>query len=353
MGGDGLFHIDEAGRLVAMRVAPYEAEEVLQDLLATHPDLLAGGQMTPGAPRRWLLVRREFGIPDRDGGSGRWSLDHLFVDQDGVPTLVEVKRSSDSRIRREVVGQMLDYAANGVRYWPSQDLRVHFEQTQREAGQDPQELISQLCGDEMVTVEEFFAKVAENLRTGRIRMVFVADVIPDDLRCIVEFLNEQMNPGEVLAVEVKQYLAEGYPGKTLVPVLYGRTAAASVKTATQRPDLREVRQNADDHVRALWDLLERWTQRQGVALQSAPSGIRVLSRSDLRVAQLYPSDRVLCFNLDPMRKRGHESLAASCLESLLPLTTKALTSAYPSLPARDAVARWDDVETILDRLVHV
>jgi hypothetical protein len=31
-----------------------------------------------------------------------------------VPTLLEVKRSSDTRIRREVVGQMLDYAANGV-----------------------------------------------------------------------------------------------------------------------------------------------------------------------------------------------------------------------------------------------
>ena len=31
-----------------------------------------------------------------------------------MPTLVEVKRSSDTRIRREVVGQMLHYAANAV-----------------------------------------------------------------------------------------------------------------------------------------------------------------------------------------------------------------------------------------------
>ncbi|MEV4455812.1 hypothetical protein [Microbispora sp. NPDC049633] len=36
-------------------MAPYEAEEVLQELLATHPDLLAGGQMTPDVPRRRLL----------------------------------------------------------------------------------------------------------------------------------------------------------------------------------------------------------------------------------------------------------------------------------------------------------
>ncbi|MEV7806019.1 hypothetical protein AB0O28_24030 [Microbispora sp. NPDC088329] len=333
-----------------MRVAPYEAEDVLQELLATHPDLLAGGQMTPDVPRRWLLVRREFGVPDRDGGAGRWSVDHLFVDQDGVPTLVEVKRSSDTRVRREVVGQMLDYAANGVRYWPLQDLRVHFEQTQRDVGQDPQDAISRLCGDAMITVEEFFTKVAENLRTGRIRMVFVADVIPDELRRIVEFLNEQMNPAEVLAVEVKQYLAEGYPGKTLVPVVYGRTAAASVKTTPQRPNLQEMRQNADDHVRALWERLEQWARQQGRTLQNAPSGVRVLSQSGLRIVQLYPLDAVLCFNLDPMRHRGHESLAASCLASLRALTAKTLTTAYPSVPARDAVAGWDRVEELLDRL---
>ena len=50
-------------------------------------------------------------------GVERWSVDHLLLDQDAIPTLVEVKRSSDSRIRREVVGQMLDYAANAVTYW--------------------------------------------------------------------------------------------------------------------------------------------------------------------------------------------------------------------------------------------
>jgi hypothetical protein len=43
-----------------------------------------------------------------------------------VPTLVEVKRRADTRIRREVVGQMLDYAANGVVYWPLEQLRELF-----------------------------------------------------------------------------------------------------------------------------------------------------------------------------------------------------------------------------------
>ena len=36
------------------------------------------------------------------------------LDQDAIPTLVKVERSSDTRVRCEVVGQMLDYAATGA-----------------------------------------------------------------------------------------------------------------------------------------------------------------------------------------------------------------------------------------------
>jgi hypothetical protein len=36
--------------------------------------------------------------------------------------------------------------------------------------------------------------------------VFVADEIPVELRRIVEFINGQMDPAELLAVEIKQYV---------------------------------------------------------------------------------------------------------------------------------------------------
>ena len=104
-----IFHLNEQGEATPMEEQPYDAEKVLQQLLAEHPDLLAGDQMESSDPRRWLLIRREMGIPSKEEGSGRWSVDHLFLDQDAVPTLVEVKRSTDTRLRREVVGQMLDY----------------------------------------------------------------------------------------------------------------------------------------------------------------------------------------------------------------------------------------------------
>ena len=56
------------------------------------------------------------------------------------------------------------------------------------------------------------------------RLIFAADVVPVELRRIVEFLNEQMDPAEVLAVEIKQYVGEGL--KTLVPNVLGLTAEA-------------------------------------------------------------------------------------------------------------------------------
>lgn len=63
-------------------------------------------------------------------------------------------------------------------------------------------------------------------------MLFVADQIPVELRRIVEFLNEQMDPAEVLALELRQYEGEGL--KTLVPMLYGQTQQAQQRKGTEQ-----------------------------------------------------------------------------------------------------------------------
>jgi hypothetical protein len=89
---------------------------LLQTWLAQYPALLVGNQIDAKEPKRFLLIEQECGVPAREAGADRWSIDHLFIDQDAIPTIVEVKRSSDTRIRREVVGQMLDYAANATEH---------------------------------------------------------------------------------------------------------------------------------------------------------------------------------------------------------------------------------------------
>ena len=229
-----IYLIQDDETLHALSEQPYASEDRLQFLLAKYPDLLAGDQMNEAAPRRWLLVSREYGVPDTQGGAGRWSLDHLFLDQDGIPTLVEVKRSSDTRARREVVAQMLDYAANGVVYWPVEKIRAEFEaacESEEEAAHQIAALVGSDPQDEATTTA-FWSKVKINLQSGRIRMIFVADEIPNELRRIVEFLNEQMDPAEVLAVEIKQYVSENL--KTLVPRVVGQTVRKTSGTRERR-----------------------------------------------------------------------------------------------------------------------
>jgi hypothetical protein len=40
---------------------------------------------------------------------------------------------------------------------------------------------------------DFGPRVGVNLKAGKLRLIFVADELPSELRRIVEFLNEQMN----------------------------------------------------------------------------------------------------------------------------------------------------------------
>ncbi len=168
-------------------------------------------------------LRREAGVPDQEGGGSRFSLDHLFIDQEAVPTLVEVKRSDDTRIRREVVGQMLDYAANGVVYWPAERLRADFETRCAREGKDAEEVFRASLGDK-AEQEQFWDEVEQNLRSGRVRLVFVSDFIPPKLRRVIEFLNERMTPTEVVGVEIKQYVGQDLT--TFVPRVVGQTEEA-------------------------------------------------------------------------------------------------------------------------------
>lgn len=229
----GVYLIQDSGNLVAMTEQAYDSEDLLQKLLATSPALLAGDQMDSTAPRRWLLISREMTVPDDESGDARWSLDHLFLAQDAIPTLVEVKRSSDTRLRREVVGQMLDYAANAVVYWPVEVVRARFNARCELEKREPNAVLQDALAIGEEGAEDFWQKVKTNLQAGRVRLVFVADVIPTELRRVVEFLNSQMDPAEVLAVEIRQYVGQGL--KTLVPRVFGQTAEALVKKGAGLP----------------------------------------------------------------------------------------------------------------------
>ncbi len=223
----GLF-IEDGSELRALPEASVKLEDELQTLVAAHPELLSGDDDL-AAGRRWLLIRREQGIAAGDGEADRFSLDHLFVDQDGVPTLVEVKRAADTRARREVVAQMLDYAANAQNFMDAGAVRGAFEAENPNAA----ELLEVALGAE-VEPDVLWDQFASNLRAGNLRLVFLADRIPSELRTLIEFLNEQFTSIEVYGIEVTTFQAEDQ--KVIRTRTIGQTQAAqAAKQRTPSP----------------------------------------------------------------------------------------------------------------------
>ena len=163
-----IFLIQDNGKSMELNEQAYDSESLLQSLLAQYPKLLAGDQINSEAPRRWLLISQEDSLPSEENGGGRWAVDHLFPDQDAIPTLVEEKRSMDSRIRREVVGQMLDYAANAIVYWPVERIISLFEANCQSQGLEPEQVLLDFLESEADS-KEFWQKVKTNLQMGKIR----------------------------------------------------------------------------------------------------------------------------------------------------------------------------------------
>jgi hypothetical protein len=232
----GIYLIQDDDRLVEMMEQPYDSEDQLQDLLVTYPNLIAGDQIDRATPRRWLLISREVTVASDEETAVQWSLDHLFIDQDAIPTLVDVRRTPNADIRQKVLGQSIDYAANALVYWPIDSIIALFEANCRDRGRDPEQIFEDFLGTD-AHEDQFWQKVKTNLQAGKVRLVFVADEISAEMRRVVEFLNEQMDPVEVLALEIKQYVSEDGL-KTLVPRVIGQTAEAQQKKSSATRERR-------------------------------------------------------------------------------------------------------------------
>jgi hypothetical protein len=223
--GSGLFILN-GGALTPMAEAPYDDENALQQLLAEHPELLPGDAMDPEDPRRFILVGREVPVAG-------YRLDHLFIDHEAVPTLVETKLEANREIRRLVVAQMLDYAANAASEWDAGKLSGWLADI---AGDAAGTALASL-DHQFETDDEFWAQAEQNLRDGKVRLLFLSSEIPDSLRRVVEFLNERMTPTELLAAELRQFVGED-GNRILQSSLVGQTERArAVKGQSSRPSV--------------------------------------------------------------------------------------------------------------------
>jgi hypothetical protein len=119
-------------------------------------------------------------------------------------------------------------------------------------------------------------QVKTSLQAGKIRMLFVAERIPPELRRIVEFLNQQMDPAEMLALELRQFVGEGL--RTIVPQVYGQTEEARGRKSLGTP--------IDRTIAALRAHKTRWEQKLRTAAEAERGDIEAkIADYDARIAQ--------------------------------------------------------------------
>ena len=119
-----------------------------------------------------MLITRELQIP-AEGTS--FLLDHLFLDDEGVPALVECKLSANPEHRRAVIGQALDYAS----WFALEGSDVIRGYLVAQFGDSADDVVRDAFGDEDedFDVEGYWELVDGQLALRRMRLLFAGDSI--------------------------------------------------------------------------------------------------------------------------------------------------------------------------------
>ncbi len=178
------------GRVKMLQRTGHPDDELLCSLLHLRPDLVLGAA-TPGDQRRVLLVTDSDHPP----------LQRVYVDSEAVPLIVGVQAAND-RADGDVLLRLLDRVALELPAWRHGRLRELAAATHDD--RDEAELLTRAL-DWRADPDTFWARVESNVARDRVRIVLVADRVPDELTRLVEFLDGQLRGVEVRAIEVSLY----------------------------------------------------------------------------------------------------------------------------------------------------
>ena len=201
--------------------ANYATEKDLENLVKESPEVI------PGIPNGPAAVVTQLHVPDTGPA------DVVVIDTEGGITVIETKLRVNPEVRRWVIGQVFSYAA-GIALMSVDELDSLW---QARTGADIIRSFTPALPDE---IEEsvLLARIAENLQTGRLRLVIAVDAMTDELKRTVSYINGHSGGTfELLALEL-QYIKDG-DVEILVPTVYGEESAAR-KAATSRPALAAV-----------------------------------------------------------------------------------------------------------------
>jgi hypothetical protein len=194
-------------------------EEALKTLFERHPNIIPGRQIEPGSddPPRFVLLRRD--MPVRGSAVG-----NLHVDQHGMLTVVETKLFENPESRREVVGQIIEYAADAAEAWGNGRAREMATEAWSKEGKVLDNVLNEEFGDPHAS-ESIWKRVEANLSHGRLRLIIATDELSPEVRRMIEYLNKQMRDIEVLGLELNCYGSDT-DALVCVPRLVGQTRTA-------------------------------------------------------------------------------------------------------------------------------
>lgn len=119
-------------------------------------------------------------------------IDNLFVSPNGYLTIVETKLWRNPEARREVVGQIIDYAKE-LKKWNYSDLDNVVKSYNQKYNSNSNGLIATIRNSEQLdeSDEQFFIDlVSKNLERGRFLLLIVGDGIRESVEEMVEYLSQ-------------------------------------------------------------------------------------------------------------------------------------------------------------------
>ncbi len=159
-------------------------EAWLQHLIMKHPSVLPIDQIEPIFCD---LVPICVELPMRSG-----SLDNLLVTPKGDIALIECKLWRNPEARREVVGQIIDYATE-MSNWTYDDLQEAITRTRSLDNSDEKKtrrLYELVSAKEEIDEASFHDAVSRNLKRGRFLLLIVGDGIREEVEAMTEFLQQ-------------------------------------------------------------------------------------------------------------------------------------------------------------------
>ena len=191
-------------------------ESTLQDLLFQHPKSLPVASID-AAYDGAVPVCKELSTP-------AGYLDALYVNALGRLTLVEFKLWRNPQARRQVIGQILDYAKE-LASWRYEDLQREVSKRLNKTGNA---LYDQVCAIHPdVNEAQFVDNVNQHLQRGEFLLLIVGDGIREGVETIVDFVQRHSGLRFNLAlVEVALY-RENNGGIIVQPRILVRTEIVS------------------------------------------------------------------------------------------------------------------------------